>query len=196
MTINRKAQIRKEIFAKRLNMSENEVFDKSLAIAENFKKLLPNLKFDDRAIFSIYADSYNEVCTDEIKNILEKSNIKYSYPRIVQKDHPLEFILAQENQKFISSKFYKNIVEPQSGKVVIPDFIILPLISFDKNLTRLGMGGGFFDRTIAAIKNGGKKVIIIALAYDFQSSMDPLPKEETDQSVDFIVTEKEIIATS
>lgn len=50
------------------------------------------------------------------------------------------------------------------------DLILLPLVGFDDHGNRLGMGGGFYDRSLAFLRQrkGWRKPHIIGLAYDFQ----------------------------
>ena len=147
-------------------------------------------------IFSIYLSSGNEVNTDGIIEHFKKNHIAFSYPKIIAKDQPLKFILDEENQDFVACNIYSTIFEPNCGKEVIPDILILPLIAFDHDLNRLGAGGGFFDRTISSLKKHHKKIITIALAYDFQRLGEALPIENTDQKLDFIVTKNKIISAS
>jgi 5-formyltetrahydrofolate cyclo-ligase len=40
---------------------------------------------------------------------------------------------------------------PESGEAVFPDLLVVPLVGFDRQGYRLGYGGGFYDRTIAAL---------------------------------------------
>ena len=54
------------------------------------------------------------------------------------------------------------------NKTIEPDILIIPLLAFDKSLSRLGMGGGFFDRTIQYLRSQNSQLITIGLAYDFQ----------------------------
>ncbi len=51
-----------------------------------------------------------------------------------------------------------NIPYPADGPKVIPTAILAPLVGFDQNCYRLGYGGGFFDRTLAAL--GGSPLVI------------------------------------
>lgn len=67
------------------------------------------------------------------------------------------------------------------------DIIIVPGIAFDKNGSRIGRGGGYFDRFLE--KTSGKK---IALASDFQV-LDGIETEKHDVLMDKIITEKRII---
>lgn len=52
-----------------------------------------------------------------------------------------------------------------SGKL---DIVFLPLVGFDLRGDRLGMGGGFYDRTFARRRRGNRAPLLIGLAYDFQ----------------------------
>ncbi len=192
-----KSKLREIFKQKRSSLSREEVVKKSQQINQNFiENLLPKIyqKNSDK-IFSLYLSSGNEVTTNLIAEHFKKNKIKFSYPKISKKNHPLEFILADKNQQFAPNNFF-SILEPISGEKILPDFLILPLLAFDADLSRLGMGGGFFDRTIQNLKTHKSKIITIAVAYDVQRLYENLPIEETDQRLDFIVTEKNIFSAS
>jgi 5-formyltetrahydrofolate cyclo-ligase len=48
------------------------------------------------------------------------------------------------------------------------DLVFAPLVGFDANGNRLGMGGGFYDRSFAFLRSGARKPLLIGLAYEFQ----------------------------
>jgi len=193
-----KLKLRKIFKAKRLELDETKVAEESQKIVNNFiKNLLPKLlEKKPQGIFSLYISSQNEVLTSLLAEHFKKNNIKFSYPKIIHKNQALEFYLFEENQKLVSSQFFPQILEPLSGKKVLPDFLILPLLAFDPHLSRLGMGGGFFDRTIQSLKNQKPEILTIALAYEFQRLDSALPNEITDQRLDFVVTEESIFLAS
>ncbi len=179
---------------RRDKLSSAEIKQQSEEININFiKNLLPKLqqKFGD-AIFSLYISNGNEVSTNLIAAHFINSNIKFCYPKIIKKNFHLEFILNQQNQLFAKNIFYPKILEPKDGKKVLPNILIMPLLAFDSDLTRLGMGGGFFDRTIEFLKIN-KKIITVGLAYDFQRSTALLPKTKTDCALDFVVLPHDIV---
>jgi len=189
-----KQALRKIFRNRREALSTKEVLDRSEKINQNFlANLLPKIyaKNDDK-IFSLYLDSNNEVSTKIIADFFQKNQIKFSYPKIIAKNQALEFIACDHETSLFASEFYPNIFEPKNGKKVLPDFLIIPLVAFDLNLSRIGMGGGFFDRTIEFLKKQKSQIVTIGLAFDFQESKELLPLENTDCGLDFIVTEKNI----
>jgi 5-formyltetrahydrofolate cyclo-ligase len=187
-----KLELRKIYRQKRASLSSSEVIDRSRKIAQNFiKNLLPKIDHENR-IFAIYLQSGNEVGTGLIAEYFEKNRIKFSYPKIARNNYPLEFIAAEENQNFFPNPIYPKIFEPE-GKKVIPDILIIPLLAFDKKCSRLGSGGGFYDRTIQFLRRKNPKLITIGLAYEIQCSSG-LSVEKTDEKLDFIVTEKTIFS--
>ena len=101
----------------------------------------------------------------------------------------MNFIQCSLKNPFIINKY--GIPEPSQGKIVFPDILIVPLVAFDKNLNRLGYGGGFYDRIIHSIKKK-KEIITIGLAFEFQE-VNLLPISKHDQKLDFIVTNNKIL---
>ena len=71
----------------------------------------------------------------------------------------------------------------------------LPLVAFDERGNRLGMGGGFYDRTLAFSRRPGQKPALIGCAYAFQE-IRMLPAESWDIPLQFIATEKGITPLS
>jgi 5,10-methenyltetrahydrofolate synthetase len=78
-----------------------------------------------------------------------------------------------------------NIPIPAEGALVVPDVAIAPVVGFDPQCYRLGYGGGFFDRTLAALTPGPR---VFGVGYELQSlaSIHPL---EHDIAMQAIVTE-------
>lgn len=76
---------------------------------------------------------------------------------------------------------------PEVADPLTPSVLIVPLLGFDARGNRLGYGGGFYDRTIEALRAHGP-LSAIGFAYDAQEC-DSLPVEPTDQRLDAIVTE-------
>ena len=186
-----KEEIRAYFKRLRSELSDEEVELKSKRICENFiQKLLPKIYHENSdQIFSLYLGSNKEVVTGVIAQYFLDKKIPFSYPKIFSPNNSLEFVLYEANQEMIGSKFYPKIFEPKSGKIVRPNILLLPLVAFDKNMSRIGMGAGFFDRTINALESYFGSVIKVGLAFDLQKSDQEIPAEKHDRSLDFIVTE-------
>lgn len=194
--ISQKKSLRQKFKAKRASLTDEAVAEKSKKICDNFiNNLLPKIYTNSAQIFSLYLSANNEVETAEIKNFFQKNHINFSYPKITKLGCELDFIAFELNQKFTKNIFFDKIFEPENGEKVFPDILIIPLLAFDHNLQRLGMGGGFFDRTITYLKNKNPKLITIALAYDLQRFDEKLPIEKTDCALDFVVCEEEIFSS-
>lgn len=76
---------------------------------------------------------------------------------------------------------------PRAGDWITPKVVIVPLVAFGDDGARLGYGGGFYDRTLQALRAQGV-IRAIGFAFEAQYCAD-LPQEPTDQPLDAIVTE-------
>jgi 5-formyltetrahydrofolate cyclo-ligase len=81
---------------------------------------------------------------------------------------------------------------PPAGSLVLrPQVLIVPLAGFDRHGNRLGYGGGFYDRTLEILR-ADAPTVAIGLAYAVQE-IRAIPAESTDQVLDMIVTDRELI---
>jgi len=71
------------------------------------------------------------------------------------------------------------------------DLILMPLVAFDKSGNRLGMGGGFYDKTFAFLRQRKywRRPLLLGVAYSFQQ-VNTLTQQEWDIPLDAIVTEQ------
>ena len=139
-----KQRLRKTFKEQRSALTPDVVENKSKEICQNFiSNLLPKIYYnlnhqsleEEQKIFSVYLSSQNEPSCSDIVQPFKKNLIPFSYPKIIQKNQPLEFVLASKNQKFSANKFYPKILEPITGEKILPDFLILPLLAFDTYLS-------------------------------------------------------------
>ncbi len=75
---------------------------------------------------------------------------------------------------------------------MFPDLVLMPLLAFTATGERLGYGGGFYDRTLAALREK-KRIFACGVAYGAQEAV-LLPTGEFDAPLDAILTEKEFRA--
>lgn len=110
-------------------------------------------------------------------------------PVIIGKAQPLRFRAWSPGCAMEAGAFGAQI--PASGEWIIPQILIVPLVAFDRHGGRLGYGGGFYDRTLQQLRETGP-VLAVGFAFAAQQA-EGLPLEPTDQPLDMIVTEREVI---
>ncbi|WP_353641055.1 5-formyltetrahydrofolate cyclo-ligase [Mesorhizobium sp. WSM2239] len=114
-------------------------------------------------------------------SIVERGG-RAALPVVVEKAHPLVFRAYKPGDRL--EKGVWNIPIPAEGESVIPDVVISPLVGVDPANYRLGYGGGFFDRTLAALP---RKPLVIGVGYDMQRIATIYPQPH-DIPMDRIVT--------
>jgi 5,10-methenyltetrahydrofolate synthetase len=85
-----------------------------------------------------------------IRKLAEKG-VSFALPVVIRKGWPLEFRRWAPGDAL--ERGFWNIPVPANGPAVLPDVLVAPLVGFDAERFRLGYGGGFYDRTIAAAAN-------------------------------------------
>lgn len=80
---------------------------------------------------------------------------------------------------------------PADCPELTPEVLIVPLAGFDRAGNRLGYGGGFYDRSLQALRAKGP-VLAVGFAYAVQE-IRVIPVEPTDEKLDLIVTDREIL---
>ncbi len=70
-------------------------------------------------------------------------------PVVIDKRGPLEYRAWRPGEPLVDGVW--GIPIPQKPDVVLPQAVLAPLVGFDRDCYRLGYGGGYFDRTLAAL---------------------------------------------
>ena len=124
-------------------------------------------------------------------NLLRKFkeiNFKISLP-VIKNNYQMNFYSWKFSEPLKINKY--GIPEPISKNLVYPDILLIPLVAFDKNLNRLGYGGGYYDRLIERLSKK-KKIIKKGLGIAVQK-INKIPINKYDQKLDYVVTNKYII---
>ncbi|MCC6001764.1 MAG: 5-formyltetrahydrofolate cyclo-ligase [Pararhodobacter sp.] len=106
-------------------------------------------------------------------------------PVIVARGQALAFHRWTPDCPLVEGPFGARV--PADGVPLVPRVLIVPLLAFDARGYRLGYGGGFYDRTLAALRAAGP-VTALGFAYAAQEIPD-LPIDDFDQRLDAVVTE-------
>lgn len=110
----------------------------------------------------------------------------------------LVFAHYKWGEQLINNRF--NIPEPIAEHRFPAKFlsvVLMPLVAFDSQGNRMGMGGGYYDRTLAFMRHATckKKPLLIGIAYSLQE-VDRLVSQPWDIPLDAVITEKGLIAFS
>ena len=105
----------------------------------------------------------------------------------------LRFSPYFHQQKMRINKFRLPEPDVDATEMLAPDeldLVLAPLVVFDANRNRIGMGGGFYDRSFAFRKNPEhKRPVLIGVAHELQR-IDQIVPEEWDVQLDMIVTDQ------
>lgn len=186
-------EIRKKIRSKRRALTTAQ----QQAAGENLATLISQQNFFLRAKrIGIYLANDGEIDPSLLMGIALKAK-KDCYLPII---HPLHFNRLyfgeyREGDQLKANRF--GILEPQFSTTTIAplwtlDLILLPLVAFDRSGSRIGMGGGFYDRTLAACANQPRRPSLIGLAHDCQQ-VEKISQQSWDIPLDKIITNREII---
>jgi 5-formyltetrahydrofolate cyclo-ligase len=178
-----KHKLRSKILDLRKKKS-NKNFEINLNI---FFSFLKNNNYIFKNVGGYFPSNY-EIDDLKILKFLEKKNFNILLP-VIKKNNQMDFFKWSAIDPLKINKF--GIPEPIGRKIFIPDILLIPLVSYDRKLNRLGYGGGFYDRYIEKIEKH-KKIIKIGLAFSYQKTKK-IPINKFDKKLDFIINEKEIL---
>ena len=109
-------------------------------------------------------------------------------PVVVQQRHPLEFRPWTPGCTMELGVW--NIPIPDTRERVTPRLLVAPVVGFDPERYRLGYGGGFYDRTLDKLRTGSAAdPLAVGVAFSAQH-VARVPRDDYDQPLDWIVTEK------
>lgn len=114
---------------------------------------------------------------------LSDAGVICALPVVVAKNAPLAFRRYKPGDRLETGVW--DILIPAIGEEVVPDVLLGPVVGFDPQGYRLGYGGGFFDRTIAALT---PEPCLIGIGYEIARLLTIFPQPH-DRPADMIVTE-------
>jgi len=147
--------------------------------------------------FAIYLHGDGELHTDIIFKTLLKMKKQVFLPVLYPyAKNQLWFYPYKADTQLVTNRF--NIAEPPiMGKPISPcflDVVLMPLVGFDDKGNRIGMGGGFYDRTFAFTRRYSEKRLpmLIGLAHDLQQCSN-IKHQPWDIRLDGVITEKKVM---
>ena len=180
-----KDQTRKEILKKRNALSADETVRSSGLI---FERVRNTVEYKEAGVILLYASFGSEVITDMLTDDALSAGKKVYLPKV--KGDEMDFYRISSRDELINGAW--NIPEPEEDVNGIfkgdkDSLILMPLVAFDRDGSRIGYGRGYYDRFLSGHVTGQR----IGLAYSLQEAH--FECEPTDIRMDKIITEKEII---
>ena len=171
-----KKRLRELLKQKRRILTKEQVAEQSAIILAHLEQL-PS--FVAAKAVLIYYPTHNEV---DLLPLIKKYKREKTFLFPVVHRQSMDACPYEGNAKMHRGQF--NIPEPTTEPYKEPiDLIILPGVGFDKHGNRLGQGGGYYDRFLAA---GHKQSVLVAVAYDFQL-VEKVPTNRRDKKMDYII---------
>jgi len=186
------SRLRRELRNERLQLSRQTLKQHSLQLL----RLASNSKaFRKSHRIAFYLASRGEIDPQPLLDLaLQTGKLAYLPTLRARPGNGLWFTPFNHSTRLIENRF--GIPEPASRprRIIMPwalDIVFLPLVAFDTHGNRLGMGGGFYDRTLAfrRHRHHWRRPMLIGLAHEFQR-VSALPNQPWDIPLDAVITEQ------
>jgi 5-formyltetrahydrofolate cyclo-ligase len=141
----------------------------------------PNLA---RGLIGLCWPFKNEYDARHLAATLRARGATTALPVVVAPRQPLEFREWHPGVAMANGVY--DIPYPAASAVVIPNILLVPMNAFDRAGYRLGYGGGFFDRTLAAMN---PRAASIGVAYEL-AAIETIRPQPYDVPMDYVVTER------
>ena len=178
-----KSKIRKKLLAIRKKKNNKNIKFPFLRFFKEIEKKISK----EKVVGGYYPVNF-EIDILEILEKLEIKGIQLSLP-VIKKNNEMDFYSWSTKNLLKLNKY--GIPEPEQIKKVFPDIILVPVVSFDRNLYRIGYGGGYYDRYIDKLSDK-KNCLKIGIAHSCQK-IDKVPINKYDKKLDIVITEKYVL---
>jgi 5,10-methenyltetrahydrofolate synthetase len=176
----RKAE-RKKLICKRLATPSDIRRHHDHQIVANLEEVIPNTQ---GLTISAYWPFRGEPDLRKFMTSVSARGGRCALPVVLEQGKPLIFRPWSAGEPLANGVW--NIPVPATTAEVVPDIVIAPVVGFDRACYRLGYGGGFFDRTLATMKNFPRK---LGVGYRQQALLTIYP-QPNDIPMDMIITEQ------
>lgn len=138
---------------------------------------------------ALYASLPGELDSQPLLRALAENGFPTLLPVAGVKATPLTFRRWKPGDPLAAGRF--GLREPvATAPEMVPKILLAPLLGFDGAGTRLGFGGGYYDATLARLRDGGL-IAAGGLAFSCQRA-ERIPREKHDEGLDFVVTETNV----
>ena len=179
-------QLRAQLLERRLAVPAAKRRQWSNAIAEFLAQGFAALSLSSVGCYWPYRGEFDPRPT---MRLLRRCGVKVALPVVLGKAKPLEY--REWWPGAAMSQGALNLPFPTDTQVLTPDVLLIPLLGFDQSGFRLGYGGGYFDRTLAAMRPQPLK---LGVGFDL-SGVASIHPQWHDIAMDFVITESGVRRT-
>jgi 5-formyltetrahydrofolate cyclo-ligase len=147
--------------------------------------ILRELTAKSPTLLGIYWPFKGEYDPRDVAATLQAQGIGLALPVVTRMKAPLEFRAWHPGARLESGIW--GIPVPADGEVVLPDTLLAPLVGYDQRRFRLGYGGGFYDRTLAAMP---RRPVTLGVGFTL-GSLDTIHPQSHDIPMDVVITEQQ-----
>ena len=119
---------------------------------------------------------------------LDLHQVTVCLPVIVERKAPLEFHRWTPSTQLTAQGF--GVMEPPRQQALVPQIMLVPTLGFTQQAARLGYGGGYYDRSLAALHQAGVSPLTIGIAWQqgLLANADAFTPQPHDVILDTIAT--------
>ncbi|MEM9724041.1 MAG: 5-formyltetrahydrofolate cyclo-ligase [Pseudomonadota bacterium] len=177
----RKTEMRRAAKARRAALAASGRDAAARATAAAFLEAYPPKR--DQVVAG-YVALGSELDPQPLMAALHAAGVSVCAPVVASRHEPLAFRLWTPDAVLETGPFGARA--PRGGPIVTPNLVITPLLAFDAAGGRLGYGGGYYDRTLAAL---GGRAHAVGYAYAGQR-VEAVPMGPHDRRLDMVATEQ------
>jgi 5-formyltetrahydrofolate cyclo-ligase len=191
-TLTAKVQLRKQLRATRRGLTAKQ---QALAAERLLTVLRPLLGHHKKQRIGLYTAMDGEIDLTPLVAACRRWRIELYLPVLHRFKNSLLFARYDVDSPMQANKY--GIPEPYQTALVKPwqlNLVLLPLVGFDPQGGRLGMGGGYYDRTFAGAARWPKRPAMLGVAHECQK-VARIPLEPWDIQLDGIISDARVYRT-
>ena len=186
-----KASLRQQLRARRKSLTAPQQKHAASNVAQHLATLGC---YQNAKNVAAYLASDGEISADRILESAYQDGKQCFVPRI--QGRQMDFAVYKPSDPLVANQY--GILEPSVTATAIQpnklDIVLMPLVAFDRDGKRLGMGGGYYDRCFEFRKTADcSRPILIGLAHDCQQIAD-IPNDTWDMPLDIIITDVSVLS--
>ncbi|MGY0400127.1 MAG: 5-formyltetrahydrofolate cyclo-ligase [Ostreibacterium sp.] len=166
--------------------------EKSMKSQMIVTQLLQTASYQQANSIGAYLCLTEEVNVTDIIKAAWADNKAVYLPIVLDWGKPLKFARYTPETSLIKDKLAIDIPDVGSRHYIDVeqlDMVVTPLVAFDNNRNRIGMGGGFYDRTFAFKAQSNSKTTLVGVAFEAQRVEHQIKANEWDICPDYIISE-------